>query len=519
MSEFFLQIASLWNDRAKNGLVIKAAFFITVAYAGATFWFAKHPPMVDLPGHAGQVALLHDLLTNQSPWQHLVGIQYFTPYLMGVGLAAALSLLMPVAAALKLLLMISFYAFVYLCVLLRQRFEGDDRLDWLFIPGFFGVAYTWGLFSFLIASPIGLLFVLLAETYAERPSIRRGIRLCVTGFFLFFSHGLVFIFACGIGVALLLVKRRPVIVFLTSLSAYAPLGILSIFYVLINRQVESAIPSTMLPAQVWGWTVRRLFFVFDIFGAEEKSAIIFATVAGILMLWAPRLFGSRLNLQKPSAFVPFAAMVFVWSAVPVSTIQATFVYSRFSLFILPCYALLFRKSDSSYLVSVPRSVEAHILNLMLPILCWIFLTTHAINLIQFNQESKEFDDVSFVADPGQRALTFVLDSSSNAAKHSWTYLHYPAWYQAENKGLVDFNFAYYSHQMVRYKSDLPVISPGWEYHSRPMTWNEYQGWKYRYFFVRDTQQASNSLFDNEKCDVLLLKVSGSWSIYENKGCR
>jgi hypothetical protein len=93
-----------WHSLTQRASIARVAFFLTVIYAGAMFWLAPHPPMADLPQHAGQITLWRDLLLGQSPWQSLVNINYFTPYLIGYGLALPLTFLMPVAAALKLLL-------------------------------------------------------------------------------------------------------------------------------------------------------------------------------------------------------------------------------------------------------------------------------------------------------------------------------------------------------------------------------------------------------------------------------
>ncbi|MDL5400719.1 hypothetical protein QSI00_24450, partial [Escherichia coli] len=37
-------------------------FYGVFLCGGAIFWLAKFPPMADLPQHAGQIMLLHDLL-------------------------------------------------------------------------------------------------------------------------------------------------------------------------------------------------------------------------------------------------------------------------------------------------------------------------------------------------------------------------------------------------------------------------------------------------------------------------
>ncbi|MFX8449327.1 hypothetical protein ABTL80_20275, partial [Acinetobacter baumannii] len=84
----------------------------------------------------------------------------------GYGLALALSFVMPVTVAIKVLLTLVYYGFVSACIQLRKQFAGDARIDWLFVPSFFGFAYDFGLFTFLVAAPLALLFVLLARQYA-----------------------------------------------------------------------------------------------------------------------------------------------------------------------------------------------------------------------------------------------------------------------------------------------------------------------------------------------------------------
>src|SRR5271154_1294119 len=91
---------------------LELAFVTVTILAGAIFWLAPRPPMSDLAQHAGQIALWHDLLLDTSKWQHLVYINYFTPYLIPYAIALAFSFVMSAAAALKLTLTLSFYGFV-----------------------------------------------------------------------------------------------------------------------------------------------------------------------------------------------------------------------------------------------------------------------------------------------------------------------------------------------------------------------------------------------------------------------
>jgi len=179
--------------------------------------------MVDLPQHAGQVVLLRDILLGQSPWADLFRINLFTPYLMGYGLALPLSLIMPVATALKLLLSLAYVAFVFMCVKLRQHFGADSRLDWLFPLAFFGVAYIYGFFTFLIAAPFSLWFILIADRYAQNQTIANTLKVAVIGSILLVSHGLIFLFALSVGVVLLAVRIKK---FKAFMVAVLPFGVL-----------------------------------------------------------------------------------------------------------------------------------------------------------------------------------------------------------------------------------------------------------------------------------------------------
>ena len=156
-------------------------FALTVAWGASIVWLAPHPPMLDLPQHAGQLALLKQLLTGESPWAHLVQVNPFTPYMLGFALALPLSFVLPVAVALKLLLSLAYVAFVLVCVALRRHFGADARLDWLFVTSFFGFAFKWGFFTFVLTVPFGLWFILLVDRYALEGTVRRGLGVAATG--------------------------------------------------------------------------------------------------------------------------------------------------------------------------------------------------------------------------------------------------------------------------------------------------------------------------------------------------
>jgi hypothetical protein len=505
------------HDANDQRPIVRTLFVLTVVYAGAMFWLSPHLPMSDLPQHAGQVALLRDMLFDRSPWQSLFRINYFTPYQIGYAIALPLSLVIPISAALKLMLMLAFYAFIAGGVMLRRRFDADERLDWLFIPGFFGLAYLWGLFTFLVAAPLGLFFVLLADIHAEQPTPAHSALLSLAGLVLFFSHGLVFLLGCSIGVGLILVRRRNWVATVRSLLPYAVLAALSVLYAAASTTAEGAVGPYFPSGAAWNWDIRRLMLINHIFGVYDIQHAIFAGV-GAFMLFVPRLLRSRLIEVKRGAFVPMAVMMLVWLAAPHYAMKTSFIYERFALFFLPFYALMFHAPSSAEFQGSANRAPVRICEWLLCLFCWAFLLIQTVQLLRFARESKDFETVQAAAEPGQRALALVLDAKSQAAANPWAYLSYPLWYQAEYGGLVDFNFAWYPPQIVRYRQDaLPAVRPGWEFQT--FNWTIHQGWRYRYFFVRHTMPLSAELLGNDSCQIALLRSAGSWSLYEARYCQ
>lgn len=496
--------------------VERLSFLVTVVLAGATVWIASHPPMSDLAQHAGQITVWRDLLVGASKWQPFLYVNYFTPYLLGYSLALGLSFLIPVAAALKLTLTLAYYGFVAGCVLLRRQLGGDRRLDWLFIPGFFGYAFVWGFYPFLIAAPIGVLFILAAHRYADRPTLTSGVILFVAGLALFYSHGMVFLFANAVGVVFVLLRYRPLVRTAVLLLPYVGLGLWLALYALLRiATADASIPGLL--GVDWTWDATRLKFLVFSMGAFRADWIF--GVLCLLLLAAPVAIGARLNRRNVAAFVPLGCTLLVWLAVPHMVLNTAHIFQRFALFLLPFYALLFaapRAVDNAGPQATPRRIAGA---LWLPVLCWLFLAVKVERLVAFAKESAAFDVVAAAAQPGHRALGLILDPASAATGNLVAYAQFPLWYQAEKGGFVDFNIAGTLAMVVRFRPEhAPVVStlPGWL--AANFDWTRDQAEIYRYFFVRHTAPLPAAYFPEGRCKPVLLKAAGDWSLFENVNC-
>jgi hypothetical protein len=489
------------------------AFLLAVLVGGALFWVVPRPPMGDLPQHASQVVLLHDLLTGTSTWADIVRINYFTPYLLAFSIATALSFILPVLTALKVVLTLAYFAFVAAAVALRKEFRGDERLDWLFLPGYFGFAFSVGMYTFLVATPVGLIFLLLAKRFAVAPTRGSGLRLVGVGVALFFSHGLVFVFCCGIGfvMALLALKRSTAV---GTLIPYAVLGLVAVVYG-ITARTNDPLLSQGNGIVNWEWNKpfgwhRLPGFMADVMSSTLHDPVAFPAV--VLMLAAPWILGARTSRNR-AALVPFAAILVVWFFVPGEAIKTTYMYPRFAIYFLPAYAYAFGPARG-----VPRARSLAVQG-GLALLCFAFFGSMALRERRFARESAPFETILAAAEPGQRALSLVFDPSSPSSRHAYAYHAYPMWYQAERGGFVDFNFAFLLPEIVRFRPDrAPPMTEDVDT-IEAFDWHKINASIYRYFFVRHTAPLPANLFQNDQCRVELVTAADAWSLYERKECK
>ncbi|WP_042337870.1 hypothetical protein [Paraburkholderia ferrariae] len=497
----------------------------TVAIAGILFWIAPRPGMGDLPQHAAQIAMLHDLVTGTSSWSDLVRVNYFTPYLLAYGLALALSFVMPVVASLKLVMMLAFYAYVGAGIKLRQAFNADSRLDWLYVPGFFGFAYQFGFYSFIVAVPVALLFLILARRFAQAGGFSTGVSLLLAGVGLFFSHGLVFLLACATGAAFIPFFRRTPARFAAALAPYALLGVLALAWYVHLHHSALLVPGGVAPysGTEWGWSLYRCG-AFLLYTVATQSKDWYLLPGVLVLLAAPWLMGAKLNRRDPTAFLPFAALLLIWFVVPSDALGTSFLYQRFAIFLLPAYALMFRAPTATEQRATARRLSwfdrPMLARAAVMLFCWCYLTTLGVRAHRFAQDSASFETVLAAAEPGQRALSLVYAPDSAIIHNPFTYHSYPVWYQVDKNGFVDFNFAAFLPQIVRFKPDrIPAMRPSMGDTPEAFDWHAVHGRLYRYFFVRHTQPLPANLFKNDECEVALVKEAGEWSLFERRTCR
>ena len=478
--------------------------------------------MIDLPQHAGQVALLRDLALGRSPWAGEVQVNLATPYLIGYGLAFPLAFLMPVVAALKTVLTAAYAAFIAVCIGIGRELGASRKLDAYYAFSFFGFAHAWGMYTFLVAAPVGLAFIWLCIRYARSGGAARGFGLAALGIALLLSHGLLFLFAAFVGGLILLVRATS----LRSLIVQSwPFWILlaaggALF--MISRQHEAAIVPGLGNAVLRGPLKDHLAaYAFNAFGATFNASAAFRDpwllLGAAFFVGAPLLAGLRPDWRRREALVIAIVVTEATLLAPEYAWGTALLYERFALFIPPAYAWLLREGPRGDGLVASRLRPW--LGLVAGAACAAVLVQHARLQFEFGREQRDFEDVLVRAAPGQRALAMIFDPASDAGRNPAAYLHHALWYQAERSGFVDFNFAMFRPQITRFRpGHVPALDDRLAWTPQKFDWRANGGDRYRYFFMRTAGPPPATVFAGAPCAPAEIVVSGRWRLYERGRC-
>jgi hypothetical protein len=470
--------------------------------------------MIDLPQHAAQVALLHDLSLGRSPWAHEVRINLFTPYLLGYGLAWPLSMIMPVAAAMKVVLTAAYAAFGAVCVLIRRELRAAPQLDAYAFVSFFGFAYSFGMYTFLVAAPVGLSFIWLSIRYARRAQLTRGLWLSALGLALLFSHGLVFLFCLAVALGAVWVKAKtPRSAISRSWPFAAPFLLCAVLFA-VTREREAAFSSDFAATMAMGSITDRMFY--DLWGSFDFPSATWPAYCFIALAALPVMGGLKLNVRRPESLLIMGALLAVMALAPSYAWSTNWLYPRFALFLLPAYAWLFDPAERPS-PAMARAVSPYVGVISIAVVGFVLLE-HLSQAVRFARETRDFEVVLARAEPGRRAIALPLDQHSQTDANRWTYLHFPLWYQAEKQGFVDYNFAALHPQIVRFSGPLPPLYKGPPFAVSNFDWRRDDGARYRYFFVRHSGAFPATLFAGATCAPVQIISSGPWSLFERQPC-
>lgn len=492
---------------------VRLAYWACCAWAVATIWLAPHLPQTDLPQHAGQVALMRDLAAGRSAWAPELRINLLTPYLVGYASLYALSQVLPLETAIALLYSVAYVAFVLACIGLRREVGADERLDWLFLPVFFGLAWRWGFLTFLVAAPVGICLLIATYRFARTTTWRLAMLIAVLGILALFSHGLVFLYAAGVGLLVVLAAKRGARERLVAALPFVVLllGFLAYKVTVLDVEMSRAVGSSAIE---WGDAGRRLLALVVYPTAATPREFYPAPLVALVAYASPWLLGLK-PAQSAAAAVPFACTFLMMLLLPTSVWDAGFLYDRFALFLLPTYALMFTRRRRPAPAAPAAEWKAAVVQAALVLGSAAVLARETVFNLAFARESRDADELFARLEPGRRLLYVPRDKGSERVALPHAYLHYPLWYQARHGGLVEFNFAILLPQVVRYRDEGQHLKPGFPWLTEEFRWQVREREDFRYVLFRSATPIPLAMLESSRCPLLRVESAGAWAVFRN----
>jgi hypothetical protein len=463
-------------------------------------WLSSYPPMCDLPQHAAQVALLRELQNPSFVYSRSFHVNWFTPYLLGYLLIYALTSVVGIVTACKIVVSILLMAMPLATGLLLREARVDVFWAVLSIPGLYGLAYQWGLLNFLIAAPLGLLFLSLFMHHEAKPTLTGALGIALGTCLLFFSHALVCAFFMMIAICYVIARARTIRV---GCSCVAPLFFVVPMAVLWISLTKSQ-PVAREPMIIEGGLIRILGLFPRILGLRS---ILIATVVGVAVFALPFWAGASPKKSR-AMWVPCCVCLATLLFVPEKVFGTNLVYERFTFFALPLFLVVLQEKKSINLKAlIFRSVA------ILVVVGWIADVSY--RAIVFDSRVKGFPDILAQMQPGQSALSMEFDRTDGVSLAP-VFLHFPSWYAAQKNGIVDPSFAGFHPELVTYSIGFApkVVVNNFEVHPEEFNWSEYHAEQYRYFVVRSQVDIGKALFSSATCHVALRYHSNEWWLYE-----
>jgi len=477
-------------------------FWVMLLLSVVPIWFGPYLPAVDLAQHAAQVTALREMLAGNPLFTSVFETNWFTPYLVAYLLLYVLSAVLPITVATQLLVTLAVVS-LPLCTRALLRAAGaDERWKWLAIPASYSFAFYWGFLTFMVAVPLGLLFLVQTWGFVRNPTLRNGLFVAAASVALFFCHLLVLLtcslFALGIVVGSNYRNLKQLV--LQSLPYAASLPVLALWAAVTYKHDTIVNGSGVVVPSVLQKVAQ---FLAQPAGLEYFGLILtpFITLSVALL---PILGGARLS-RRPERWLPFVLAIAVFIALPSGAFHTGFLYERMGIFIVPLWLMAW---DAGSKRRAPVEWLA-----MGVVVLW--LASNVGRFAAFAGETHSFQRVIAAASPGKRMGTLMNNDSSRLFLPP-VYVHFHAWYQATRSGIVDFNFAEFFPQIVRYRKDAPPhISEYVATDIATFDWQRNGGARYDYFLVKSNADMGESLFRAHIDHLEVIAHEGSWWLYQN----
>lgn len=488
----------------------KKIYYSLLLFSIFPLWIVSYLPMVDLAQHVGEINFIQKFLFGHNDlYESLFETNWFTPYITGYFFNALLSLLVPMPIAIKISLSLIFISSTVLSGLILKEIGSDERLQFFTIPSLYGFSFYWGFFNFLAAVPLGLLFFLVSIYYQKSTTLKNALILAFLSVFLFFSHILILCFFSLFSLLYHWFSRAGSVIRMIKLSVPYTLPLPLIFF-WIKATLNGNDGITV--AKIFWVPLSDKLVVLPVYltGISESityHTTVFQSVILAFFFLSPYFLGAK-PTRIINKRVPFFAVVLMYILAPHYAFGTYFIFQRFSGFILIFYFCCFEKNTAD------KQAQFWI-KLVLPFIVFFPLLMTLYSFVLYEKESAGLDNLFNVMDEEQRVLSLVPHTQSDYFDMP-VYLHMSGWYQSEKSGVVDFNFASFFPQPVRFKrTKVNELSDAAAWNPLKFTWELFHAEKYRYFIIRGNDESASAIFKDQINRVNFITKEGRWYLYEN----
>ena len=475
-------------------------FYLVLALAVAPLWLTTYLPGLDMPGHAAQGAAVAEMLRGNPVYTDLFEINWVTPYLTATLIQGLLSLILPATVAVKLVVTAIFVATPILAGKLFEAAGGDRRWKWLVIPSVYSFAFYFGFLPFILTVPLGLGFLLLAVRFNNQPSIALALGVSAYSLLLLTSHLLVLCFSSLLALSWIagsnLANLQRLI--LLSIPYATPLPFIGLW---LKAALTSDTYMSTDGLQFGSFWLRLKDIAVQASGLDGNFMMISLLVTGVIV-GLPFILGAGMT-RNPARWAVSLSGLAVFLAFPSYWIGTAFLYERFGLYLPILWFLLWDSRDAGRTRWQWLGVCA--------VLLWAAVNT--LRFSAFDLETRDFRTIAGLIGPGERVGSFVAAAGSRQFRYP-IFMHFPSWYQADHRGVVDFNFGMFYSTVVRYK---PERRPNWEaeiaWDPGRFDWNKNQGDRYGYFIIRSDVDVAEQVFKTALPKVDLVARQGWWWLY------
>jgi hypothetical protein len=195
----------------------------------------------------------------------------------------------------------------------------------------------------------------------------------------------------------------------------------------------------------------------------------------------------------PARWIPFAATVVIFLAVPHEFLGTAWLYSRYAVFAIPTWLYAMEREQST----TPSGLRL-VLGPALALTCTVATT------LQF-----------WAYEPEVVGLREVIDRMpANARVLSIPVERKSPFIQAEKGGVVDFSFAINFPLLFRYRPETePKIPRMFVWEPAMFDWDAHGAASYDYFVVRDRSENPSEILTKANAPVTFVGRSGPWQLF------